>query len=202
MASPISVRLLSSVAVVGRDNEPIYLRGDLCNTTAATNLDKLAIREDPSSFDADESSVQDVSVIDADAPPTPCEPVSETIAQIRPLTTENEEIKADNSKDDDDDDPFGFFTQTSHSMSLTNQLVLHASLDRFEEMTASTNNGGVRWRTPGSSGGSNAMWMGRLCEVEERWNVYGEFGLGFVKRSVCCMVFICLLFHLSSCLIM
>jgi hypothetical protein len=184
MASPISVRLLSSVAVVGRDNEPIYLRGDLCNTAATLNLDKLAIREDPSSFDADadESSVQDASVIDADAPPTPCD-VSETITQSHPSTTENEINKADN--DDDDDDPFGFFTQTSHSMSLTNQLVLHASLDRFEEMTARTNNGGVRWRMPGSGGGSNAMWMGRLCEVEERWNVYGELELGFVKREVC-----------------
>ena len=33
-AIAIPVRLLSSVAVVGRDNEPIYLRGDLCDCNA------------------------------------------------------------------------------------------------------------------------------------------------------------------------
>ena len=59
-------------------------------------------------------------------------------------------------------------------MSLTQQLVLHASLDRFEEKLASRpNNGGpARWRSPGSMG-TNAMWMGELCQVEERLTVYG-----------------------------
>ena len=89
---------------------------------------------------------------------------------ITPIETS--ENKIDDGDDDDDTDPFGFFTQKSHAMSLTNQLVLHASLDRFEEMTRSST-GAVRWRMPGSNG-ANAMWMGRLCEVEERWNVYGE----------------------------
>jgi hypothetical protein len=68
-------------------------------------------------------------------------------------------------------------------MSLTQQLVLHASLDRFEEiMTRSGSKGGgggvaVRWRTPGISANSsnNGMWMGLLCRVEERWDVYGAF---------------------------
>ena len=34
-APAIPVRLLTSVAVVGRDNEPIYLRGDLCDVHGA-----------------------------------------------------------------------------------------------------------------------------------------------------------------------
>ena len=61
-------------------------------------------------------------------------------------------------------------------MSLTQQLVLHASLDRFEEVASGSNRGWtVWWRTPGSSNLANAMWMGLLCQVEERWNVYGAF---------------------------
>jgi hypothetical protein len=166
-AMSLSVRLLSSVAVVGRDNEPIYLRGDLCNTATVSpttlDLDKLTTIHQDRSFDADETSVQDASVIDADAPPTPREPISEIH-----MTTNNQSSSPNTSEEDSD--PFGFFTENSHSMSLTNQLVLHASLDRFEEMTR---NGASRWRMPGSQG-ANAMWMGRLCEVEERWNVYGE----------------------------
>ncbi|KAL3762099.1 hypothetical protein ACHAW5_008839 [Stephanodiscus triporus] len=76
-------------------------------------------------------------------------------------------------------------------MSLSEQLVLHACLDRFEEVACRSNyvgggggggggsssasgrgSGAVRWRTPGSNA-PNAMWMGMLIEVEERWNVYG-----------------------------
>jgi len=97
----------------------------------------------------------------------------------------------DTDDDDNKDDPFGFFENNSNplqsssngnnsnssnipAMSLTQQLVLHASLDRFEEMASRSNRGGaVRWRTPGSSNSANAMWMGLLCQVEERWNVYG-----------------------------
>ena len=40
-------------------------------------------------------------------------------------------------------------------------------------MAARSNNGGpARWRSPGSMG-TNAMWMGLLCEVEERLSLYG-----------------------------
>jgi hypothetical protein len=152
----LPVRLLSSVAVVGRDNEPIYLRGDLCDATTQS-LDKIIL--DDNEFDADETSVHDAdaaSVQDADAPKQHQNRVQDSSSGEKP-----------------DEDPFGFFTENSHSMSLTNQLVLHASLDRFEEMARSST-GMVRWRMPGSNG-ANAMWMGLLCEVEERWNVYGEY---------------------------
>ena len=166
--SSLSVRLLSSVAVVGRDNEPIYLRGDLCDTATILNLDKIT---DEFDADADES----VSILDADAS------VNEENSDDAKQHTEQQQ--------EDDSDPFGFFTQNSHSMSLTNQLVLHASLDRFEEMARSSGGGTVRWRMPGSSG-TNAMWMGRLCEVEERWNVYGKRSLvvNYWKSHICCCV--------------
>ena len=103
----------------------------------------------------------------------------------------------ENENKEVDDDPFGFFgnsiatinnnnnqSNVSPIMSLTQQLVLHASLDRFEEiMTRSSSKGGggaaVRWRTPGISANSsnNGMWMGLLCRVEERWDVYGALFL-------------------------
>lgn len=84
------------------------------------------------------------------------------------------------AEEGEDDDPFGFFGSSDDAcatadatMSLTQQLVLHASLDRFEEVASRSNRGGtVRWRTPGSTGAS-AMWVGLLCAVEERWTVYG-----------------------------
>lgn len=187
----LSVHLLSSIAVVGRDNEPIYLRGDLSDIITTTtsslqlDLDKI-LHMHNAVFDDhehdDESSIHDTSTIDADAPHTP----REELGEIELLSTpkeNNHAINTDTTKEDEDEasDPFGFFNESHHSssMSLTNQLVLHASLDRFEEM-AQSSSGAVRWRMPGSYG-ANAMWMGRLCEVEERWNVYGVF-----------MLFVCL----------
>jgi len=101
--------------------------------------------------------------------------------------------------DDDDDDPFGFFGSSSTSsssqvdniMSLTQQLVLHASLDRFEEKMTSTrpnnnnnNNIAARWRSPGAMG-ANAMWMGMLCEVEERLRLYGYITNTGIKFILC-----------------
>lgn len=80
-------------------------------------------------------------------------------------------------EEDHDDDPFGFFHNNSnksnvplvsfHDCSLHFQFILHASLDRLEEMTAP----GQRWRTPGATG-SEAMWVGLLCPVEN-YRVYG-----------------------------
>ena len=162
--SGISIRLISSVAVVGRDNEPIYLRGDLCNVTPASfDLDKLIGDDDECCSEQDETSVQDADAI-----------ISVQLGGTQDNNKSREESNPSSTviSTEDDSDPFGFFTENSHAMSLTNQLVLHASLDRFEEMARSSN-GAVRWRMPGSNG-ANAMWMGRLCEVEERWNVYGE----------------------------
>mmetsp|Transcript_18578 Transcript_18578/g.53565 ORF Transcript_18578/g.53565 Transcript_18578/m.53565 type:complete len:114 (-) Transcript_18578:626-967(-) len=73
-----------------------------------------------------------------------------------------------------EDDPFGFFTKSeSHvneSCSLRHQFIIHAALDRFEEITGPLS--GNRWRTPGATG-SNAMWVGLLCPIEEV-RVYGE----------------------------
>eukprot|EP00957_Ditylum_brightwellii_P168112 12798386-Ditylum_brightwellii.AAC.1 len=56
----------------------------------------------------------------------------------------------------------------TESCSLRHQFILHSALDRLEELTA-----GNRWRAPGSVG-SDAMWVGMLCPVDEL-KVYGEF---------------------------
>lgn len=111
---------LVSFAVVGRENEPLYLRD----------------------FDKDEAS--------------PAEGEGAGFAEASP-----------------EDDPFGFFTKSdaraNESCSLHHQFIIHAALDRFEEITGPM--AGNRWRTPGATG-SNAMWVGLLCPIEEV-RVYG-----------------------------
>lgn len=248
----VPIRLLSSVAVIGRDNEPIYLRGDLCdcnnnNNNTNTNNNNVSPKQtghdvvNKQSNDEDEEGgdkigtnvvTEDESYIvnggssdDDDAESSRNKGMGASgssnkkglFGRIKGVVGRNnadddtakydDENKdgqrhdnSDNDDDDDDGDPFGFFgpkndtvntTNTSSTipaMSLTQQLVLHASLDRFEEMASRSNKGGaVRWRTPGSNS-ANAMWMGLLCQVEERWNVYGTF---FVCLSVC----MCILLH-------
>ena len=158
-SAPVPARLLSSVAVVGRDNEPIYLRGDLA---AAAGSSGSTVAPPAEGGDKD----KDAGGGAADE------------------STKGAEGPGNSDGAVDDDDPFGFFGSESNdpqqngsaipAMSLTQQLVLHASLDRFEERASRSSQGGaVRWRAPGATA-ANGMWMGLLCEVEERWNVYGE----------------------------
>lgn len=113
---------LVGLAVVGRENEPLYLRD----------------------FGADSLSAP------AEAAPPPTD-----------------------AEDADASDPFGFFNRegrgANDSCSLRHQFIIHAALDRFEEMTGPSSGG--RWRTPGAVG-NNAMWVGLLCPMEEV-RVYG-----------------------------
>mmetsp|Transcript_30567 Transcript_30567/g.56481 ORF Transcript_30567/g.56481 Transcript_30567/m.56481 type:complete len:364 (+) Transcript_30567:100-1191(+) len=225
--SATAVRLLSSVAVVGRDNEPIYLRGDLCDCTttisspsaspvAATTQQEeggiMSPGDDNPSQENNEGSDAGDDDDDGSSPSNDNRGGKGLIGRFKGVVGRNnnpegspkekEEVQldqqhqhgSDGANDDNNADPFGFFENNSNplqsspssnnlqninssnipAMSLTQQLVLHASLDRFEEMASRSNRGGtVRWRTPGSSNSANAMWMGLLCQVEERWNVYG-----------------------------
>jgi hypothetical protein len=121
----------------------------------------------------------------------------------------------------DDDDPFGFFESSysnphhrqQHRMSLAQQLILHASLDVFEEKASSSRSysgknlsgnrgrgsasgsggGGVRWRTPGTDS-ATSMYIGLLCRVEERWCVYGEFYCILISECVILFVNVALSF--------
>ena len=54
---------------------------------------------------------------------------------------------------------------------------MHASLDRFEELTGPSS--GKSWRTPGSTG-NDAMWVGLLCPVDD-FRVYGYLTTTNVK---------------------
>jgi len=74
------------------------------------------------------------------------------------------------------EDPFGFFEETPQSKtcmscSLHYQFLMHASLDRFEELTGPSSGNANAWRTPGSTG-NDAMWVGLLCPVDD-FRVYG-----------------------------
>ncbi len=199
----IARRLLTSVSIIGRDNEPIYLLGD----------DYLWDRC-CSSCDTDRS---------ASSSPSSTKTTTAAVA-AKMMTTpshhddDDDEGKTMEIRDDGDgidDDPFGFFEtnfsnprhrhqqqqqqqQQQQRMSLIQQLVLHASLDVFEEKISCTSSsssarttlsvgsksgrdsgigggggGGVRWRTPGTDS-ATSMYVGLLCRVEERWSVYGE----------------------------
>uniref|UniRef100_A0A7S2EIS9 Trafficking protein particle complex subunit n=1 Tax=Trieres chinensis TaxID=1514140 RepID=A0A7S2EIS9_TRICV len=54
--------------------------------------------------------------------------------------------------------------------SLRQQFILHAAIDRFDELTAPMG-WGCRWRPTGAVG-TDAMWVGLLCPIEEL-RVYG-----------------------------
>lgn len=151
---------LVSIALVGKDNEPLYLR------------DFSSSQDQDNNNDGDE--------------------------------------KADDATDAND--PFGFFTTKIFKESssplcfqecaLRHQFILHASLDRFEEITSpsfpssnnrnnnnnnesnkgvgnSSANNNRGWRTPGSSG-NDAMWVGLLCPVDD-FKVYGYLTTTSIK---------------------
>lgn len=61
------------------------------------------------------------------------------------------------------------FSSKAKECSLRQQFILHAALDRFDELSGPPP--GFAWRTPGSTG-SDAMWVGLLSTVEE-FRVYG-----------------------------
>lgn len=61
--------------------------------------------------------------------------------------------------------------------SLRQQFLLNAALDRFEELAGPQ--AMMRWRTPGSTG-SDAMWVGLICPVEE-FRVYGYLSTTKIK---------------------
>ena len=212
-ATSIPVRLLSSVAVIGRDNEPIFLRGELYKARksqdsqddaggGAASVVEPEHEEDAAAVGGDDTVAGEASQASSSGASSATKRSTSLFGRIKDAVTPNtSEVisssgqssatdKAGGGDDGEDDgDPFGFFSSNNTTcaslassasagpavqMSLTQQLVLHASLDRFEERMAGGRGSGAapRWRTPGSSG-TNGMWMGLLCRVEERWNVYG-----------------------------
>jgi hypothetical protein len=60
--------------------------------------------------------------------------------------------------------------------SLRQQFILHAALDRFEQLDGPPP--GYAWRVPGVNG-ADAMFVGLLCPVEDM-RVYGECGVGVI----------------------
>mmetsp|Transcript_25352 Transcript_25352/g.37435 ORF Transcript_25352/g.37435 Transcript_25352/m.37435 type:complete len:187 (+) Transcript_25352:14-574(+) len=69
------------------------------------------------------------------------------------------------------------FSKRAKECSLRQQFILHSALDRFEELAGPPP--GFGWREPGSTG-TDAMWVGLLCPVEEM-RVYGYMSTTKVK---------------------
>eukprot|EP00548_Thalassiothrix_antarctica_P007436 CAMPEP_0194143694 /NCGR_PEP_ID=MMETSP0152-20130528/12808_1 /TAXON_ID=1049557 /ORGANISM="Thalassiothrix antarctica, Strain L6-D1" /LENGTH=165 /DNA_ID=CAMNT_0038843209 /DNA_START=93 /DNA_END=587 /DNA_ORIENTATION=- len=61
------------------------------------------------------------------------------------------------------------FSKRAKECSLRQQFILHSALDRFDELAGPPP--GFGWREKGSTG-TDAMWVGLLCPVEEM-RVYG-----------------------------
>jgi trafficking protein particle complex subunit 2 len=59
------------------------------------------------------------------------------------------------------------FSSRAKECSLRQQFILHAALDRFDELVGRD----LSWRDPGANG-ADAMWVGLLCPVEDM-RVYG-----------------------------
>jgi len=61
---------------------------------------------------------------------------------------------------------------SSNKCSLQQQFVLHAALDRFEQLAGP--HPGCGWRAPGVANGNEAMWVGLLCpSAQQDRRVYG-----------------------------
>lgn len=75
---------------------------------------------------------------------------------------------------EEEEELFGFSLgekEDEADCSIRHEFILHAALDRFEELAGPPP--GFGWREPGSTG-SDAMWVGLLCPVEEM-RVYGMY---------------------------
>lgn len=87
-----------------------------------------------------------------------------------------------------EDELFGLATTSDEQLSLhedcsvKQQFVLHAALDRFDQIVA-----GGQWRKPGVSG-TDAMFIGLLCPVEDM-RVYGTLcGKVSAVAYICALV--------------
>lgn len=69
-------------------------------------------------------------------------------------------------------------TVSSSHCSVKQQFILHAALDKFEQLAGPPP--GCAWRTPGVTG-TDAMFVGVLCPVEDM-RVYGKFCFEPVQR--------------------
>uniref|UniRef100_A0A7S4QZU2 Trafficking protein particle complex subunit n=1 Tax=Ditylum brightwellii TaxID=49249 RepID=A0A7S4QZU2_9STRA len=133
---------LVTLAVIGKDNEPLYLRDFVQSRSEGEEIEKEGTGDALSKRAEDETKIETDTPLDGSSSSS----VGNTF---------------------DVDDPFGFLTQElepNESSSLKHQFMIHAALDRFEEITLAGDGRG--WRTPGSIG-ANAMWIGLLCPIEE-----------------------------------
>lgn len=137
-----------SLAVIGKGNEPLYIR-DFCENVT---------RDD---WEGDKE-LFGLSVVSSSATPTTStnvEPMDS--AATTSTTTSTTPRRAKRSHN----------TSSSGSVqcSLRQQFILHAALDRFDQLAGPHQ--GFAWRTPGAFG-SDAMFVGLLCPVEDM-RVYG-----------------------------
>lgn len=171
---------LISLAVIGKDNEPLYIR-DFQTLLSSPPPPQDDIEESPNS----NTTTEEEMVVDA---------VSSSNNDGHDTST-----NASEEKKNEDDDPFGFFSSNSspgESSSLRHQFLFHAALDRFDELlnistvpvlgggggsantSINTSLGSIsKWRTVGSPSsvgisGSDSMWIGLLCNLEEM-RIYG-----------------------------
>ena len=144
--------LVVSLAIIGKNNEPLYLKEFLQrnNETPARHRD-LVDEGELFGLVSPKPSVNQDSTTEAEASPN--------------------SIDNDNEDATDDTTEIGPAIFESIPISLKQEFILHAALDRFEQLSGPPP--GYGWRKGNTAGdGPHPMYVGLLCQVEDL-RVYG-----------------------------
>jgi len=128
---------LVTLAIVGKDNTPLYL----CD------------------FDFDDHAHSSLLT------PTPTQERRQQKSTSNDFRKEEQEPSNDFRKEEEEEDTFGFFETNTKNMnetsSLKHQFAMHSALDRYEELVFPTSTTRI------SSIGPNSMWIGLLGSIGE-----------------------------------
>jgi hypothetical protein len=145
-----------SLAVIGKNNEPLY------------------IREFNASDDTSRSSLSPPSVVVGHV---------DDDAALFGLTSASMSLSTSSTSSSSSLPP----TIGTPKCSLRQQFILHAALDRFDQVLAGGGQpNGHAWRASNAAVGTDAMWVGLLCPVEDL-RIYGTIIclIYFVVVDIC-----------------
>jgi hypothetical protein len=148
-----------SLAVIGKGNEPLYLR-DFCENV---------MRDDWES----DKELFGLSVVSSSATTAmstlPVNPLDGAATTSTTTTTTPHRAKRTHTTSSSSSSSSSGGGGCAVQCSLRQQFILHAACDRFDQLAGPHQ--GFAWRSPGASG-SDAMFVGLLCPIEDM-RVYG-----------------------------
>jgi hypothetical protein len=144
-----------SLAVIGKGNEPLYIR-DFCENVTRDDWEG-----DKELFGLSVVSSSSTVGANTTTPSTLPFQSMDSAATTSTTTTTPSRAKRNHTASSSGG--------CSVQCSLRQQFILHAALDRFDQLAGPHQ--GFAWRSPGASG-SDAMFVGLLCPIEDM-RVYG-----------------------------